>query len=115
VLVKDDMARSDHPSHRKVVAAIPTVIRWIADEDAEGRSGVELVFGGRRKVGEAVAPKDMQLVVGGLDAEEESKRRRGAGRSAGSAFDEVCCHGERLGLERQWSYTCEEAWYVHNR
>jgi hypothetical protein len=75
VLIKDDVGQSDHPSRCNVVAAIPAVIRWIADEDAEGRSSVELVFGGRRKVGKAVAPKDVQLVVGGLDVEEESERR----------------------------------------
>jgi hypothetical protein len=66
------------------------------------------VLGGRRKVEEAAAPKDVQLIVGGLDAEEESEWRRGAGHSAGSVVDEVCCRGERLGPERQWSCTVKK-------
>ena len=49
----------DAPRHR-VVAAVATVIRWVAEEDAGDGAAIQLVLGGGRGVGVTETPKNAE-------------------------------------------------------
>lgn len=102
------MSRGDHTSRRDVVATIPVVIRRVANEDADRRAGVELVFRGGCEVGDAATPEDTKLVVGWIGAKQERERRSGACGTTRPSVDEVCCRGQRLIPERQGGCTMKK-------
>ena len=79
----DDAARGD------VQAAVATMIRWVAKEDACRRACAELVRRRGAEVGEAEATKHAQLVVAWRGAEEQFMRRQGIGGAARPAIQQV--------------------------
>lgn len=103
LFIKDNMSRGDNTVRCDVVATVATMIRGVVDEDTECGAVVELVVRGGCEVGEAATPEHTKLVVGRVNAEEESKRCCGAGGAACSAVEEVCRCGQCLCPERQGS------------
>jgi len=106
--VEHDMPRGDDSSRRDLVAAIATVIRRIADEDAWRRTRGEFVTRRGDGVGEAAVAKNAKRVVGRRCTEQQFVRCRGSGGSARTAVDQVCRRGERLGPKLQGSCTVNQ-------
>jgi len=98
----DDAARGD------VQAAVATMIRWVAKEDACRRACAELVRRRGAEVGEAEATKHPQLVVAWRGAEEQFMRCQGIGGTARSAIQQVRRRVEGLCLVRQRSSAVDQ-------
>jgi len=73
----------------QVEAAIATMIRWVAEEDAGGRARTE-IFGRRgAEVGVAETPKDTKLIISWRCTKEKVMRHQGAGGAAWASVQQV--------------------------
>jgi len=73
-LVESDMMRDDDLVGDGVKAAVSFMVRRVAEKDAQGGAGCELMASCGRQVGVAGAPKDAKVIVGQQRAVEGEVR-----------------------------------------